>query len=72
MYPCEGWKRPFTLIERNAHMHEPDLWTDYAEAMRMSLEGNRVIARELAGLAGNIWRKATHAFEGLLHGLGQH
>ena len=53
-------------------MHEPDLWTDYAEAMRMSLEGNRVIARELAGLAGNIWRKATHAFEGLLHGLGQH
>lgn len=52
-------------------MHKPDFWTSYAEAMEMSLEGNRVIAWELAGLVSTLWKKVTHAFEGLLHGLGQ-
>ena len=53
-------------------MHESDFWTSYGEAMQMSLQGNRVIAQELAMMAGDLWKKATHAFEGLRHGLGQH
>lgn len=52
-------------------MHEPDLWASYGEAMQMSLQGNRVIAQELAAMVSDLWKKAMHAFEGLLHGLGQ-
>jgi hypothetical protein len=36
-------------------MHEPDFWTNCADAMEMSIEGNRLIVRELAELAGELW-----------------
>ena len=48
-------------------MHEPDFWTGLADAMEQSIEGNRMIARELGdlardllrrfGVAGTRWRK---------------
>ena len=53
-------------------MHKPDFWTSHGEALEMALEGNRVISHELAEMAGRLWKKATHAFEGLLQGHGQH
>jgi hypothetical protein len=51
-------------------MHEPDFWTSYAEAMEMSLEGNRLIAQEIAELAGNLWHRAVRSFNALLQSLG--
>lgn len=38
-------------------MHEPDFWTDCAEAMEKSIEGERLIAREIAAAAWNVWRR---------------
>ena len=61
-----------SLIERNAHMHKSDLWISYGEAMQMSLEGNRMIAHELAKAVSGLWKKATHFLESLLHGHGRH
>jgi hypothetical protein len=51
-------------------MNKPDFWTSYAEAMEMSLEGNRLIAHEIAELAGNLWRRAGRSLNGLLQSLG--
>ncbi len=53
-------------------MHEPDFWTNCAEAMEMSIEGNRLIAQELADLAGNLWHRMIRSLDGLLRGHGQH
>jgi hypothetical protein len=38
-------------------MHEPDVWTQSAEAMELTIEGNRLIAREIAQLARNLWHR---------------
>ena len=42
-------------------MHEPDFWTQSAEAMEMTIEGNRLIAQEVAALARDLWQRAGQA-----------
>jgi hypothetical protein len=53
-------------------MHESNFWASYAEAMELSVEGNRLIAREIAELARGLWQRAVRSFDGLIHGAGQH
>jgi hypothetical protein len=53
-------------------MYEPDFWASTAEAMELSLEGNRLIAREVAGLIRTLWQRCMHRLDGLLANLGQH
>ena len=38
-------------------MHEPDFWSNSADALELSIEGNRLIVRELADLARNLWQR---------------
>lgn len=38
-------------------MHEPDFWTCCAESMEMSIEGNRLIAAEIAWGFQTLWRR---------------
>ncbi len=42
-------------------MHEPDFWTQTAEAMELTIEGNRLIAQEIAELVRNLWHRVGHA-----------
>ena len=53
-------------------MHEPDFWTSYAEAMEMYIEGNRLIAQEIADVARNLWHRAVRSFDNLIHASGRH
>jgi hypothetical protein len=53
-------------------MHEPNFWSSCADAMELSVEGNRLIAREVADLVSGLWKRALRSFDGLLSGLGQH
>ncbi len=53
-------------------MHEPDFWTHSADAMELSIEGNRLIARELTELARRFWQRITASFDGVIEGMGQH
>jgi hypothetical protein len=69
----KGWKRPYPIsIERNADMREPDFWTSYAEAMEMSIEGNRLIAREVGDLIRGLWQRSVRSLDGMIRGSGQH
>jgi hypothetical protein len=63
---------PISIIERNANMHESDFWTNCAEAMELSIEGNRLIAREIADLLRGLWQRSLRSFDGVIRGLGQH
>jgi hypothetical protein len=45
-------------------MQEPDFWTQTAEAMELTIEGNRLIAQEIAALAHSLWQRAGHAVTG--------
>jgi hypothetical protein len=56
-----GWRRPFIFLERNATMHEPDFWTQTAEAMELTIEGNRLIAQEIAALVRDLWHRVGNA-----------
>jgi hypothetical protein len=47
-------------------MHEPDFWTQSAEAMELTIEGNRLIAQEIAALARNLWHRVTHSLVAML------
>ncbi len=47
-------------------MHEPDFWTDCAEAMELSLEGQRLIAAELADAARAGWVRVTRWLDTLI------
>jgi hypothetical protein len=47
-------------------MYESDLWTQSAEAMELSIEGNRLIARELAELAHDLWHRIGRSLAGLV------
>ncbi len=38
-------------------MQEPDFWTTSAEAMELTIEGNRLIAREIADLVITLWHR---------------
>ena len=53
-------------------MHEPDFWTSQAEAMETSIEGNRLIAEEIAGWVRDLWHRSVHSFDGRVQGVGQH
>lgn len=53
-------------------MHEPDFWTDSAEAMELTIEGNRLIAKEVGELLAHLWNRVSRAFTEVMHGLGQH
>jgi hypothetical protein len=53
-------------------MHEPDFWTQCADSMEMSIEGNRLIAREIADLVRDFWTRMARSFDGLLRGSGSH
>jgi hypothetical protein len=47
-------------------MHEPDFWTQCAEAMELSIEGRRLIAEEVAGLARSWWHEASQKLVALV------
>ncbi len=38
-----------------------DFWTQSAEAMELSIEGNRLIAQEIGALVRNLWYRAGRA-----------
>jgi hypothetical protein len=42
-------------------MHEPDFWTQSAEAMELTIEGNRLIAREIATLVRDLWHRMVRS-----------
>lgn len=47
-------------------MHEPDFWTQSAEAMELTIEGNRLIAQEIAQLARDLRHRIGRAIVGML------
>ena len=49
-------------------MHRSDFWTDWANAMELSVQGNRVIAREIGELAGRLWRRLGRGASGVVDG----
>jgi hypothetical protein len=53
-------------------MHEPDFWTNNAEALELSIEGNRLIAREIAELVHGSWLKLVRALDSAIHVIGRH
>lgn len=53
-------------------MSKPDFWSDYADAMELSVEGNRLIAQEIVELGRDLWRGVIRSFDGVLRNLGQH
>jgi hypothetical protein len=53
-------------------MNESNFWANYAESMELSIEGNRLIAREIAELARRLWQRAARSFDGLIQSVGQH
>jgi hypothetical protein len=53
-------------------MHEPDFWTNCAEAMELSIEGNRLIAREVADFLGDFWRSFARPWAEWWHDLHTH
>jgi hypothetical protein len=53
-------------------MHEPDFWADYANAMELSIEGNRLIAREIADALSELWHRGVTAFDGMVRSLSEH
>jgi hypothetical protein len=53
-------------------MYEPDFWTSSAEAMELSIEGNRLIAREIADLLRGLWQRTLRSLDGAIRGIGQH
>jgi hypothetical protein len=52
-------------------MYEHGFWADYAEAAELSVEGNRLIAQEIAAGVRSLWRRTLHWLDETLHGLGQ-
>ncbi len=53
-------------------MYESDFWTRSAEAMEQSLEGNRLIAREIADLTRSLWHRLMLSLDKVIHGQSQH
>ncbi|WP_428536148.1 hypothetical protein [Rhodopila sp.] len=49
-------------------MHESDYWVDWAKAMELSVQGNRMIAREIGELAGRLWRRLGYRVTGVVGG----
>jgi|HubBroStandDraft_2_1064218.scaffolds.fasta_scaffold1256334_1 hypothetical protein len=53
-------------------MSKGNFWADYADAMELSVEGNRLIAQEIVELGRGLWRGAVRSLDGVLRNLGQH
>jgi hypothetical protein len=68
----KGWRRPFIFLERNATMHEPDFCTQSAEAMELTIEGNRLIAQEIAALVRDLWHRVGRALAAQLSAQHRH
>jgi hypothetical protein len=45
-------------------MYDPDFWTQSADAMEQTIEGNRLIAREIADLAHDLWQRVSRSMVG--------
>lgn len=46
-------------------MHDPDFWTNCAGAMELSIEGERLIARDITDALRDMSRPPIRAFRGL-------
>lgn len=53
-------------------MYESDFWASCAEAMELSIEGNRLIGREIAAGVRGLWQRSIRSLEGMMRGFGQH
>ena len=60
------------VFERAASRHEPDIWTHYAGSLELSVDGNRLIAREIAEGAGKPWRLMVRSVGGLVRVTEEH
>jgi hypothetical protein len=47
-------------------MQEPDFWAASAEAMELTVEGNRLIAREVADMLRNLWHRLSIALTSMM------
>jgi hypothetical protein len=56
-------------VERVPSMHDRDFWTNCADAMEMSIEGDRLIAREIADAARRLYRWSIKSFQNTLQRL---
>jgi hypothetical protein len=48
-------------------MQQPDFWTQSAEAMELSVEGNRLVAHAIADWVGGLWRRVTDVLTEMLN-----
>ena len=53
-------------------MNEPNFWTQSAEAMQLTIGGNRLIAREIAELARDLWHRLTRSVVAMLSAEHRH
>jgi hypothetical protein len=53
-------------------MQEPSFWTQSADAMEMTIEGNRLIAEEIAGGLRGFWHRFGHAMVAMLSAEHRH
>lgn len=53
-------------------MSEPDFWTQSAEAMELTVEGNRLIAQEVAAFARDLWHRLGRSLVGHLSAEHRH
>jgi hypothetical protein len=67
-----GWSVLSDFDRKERKMYKSDFWTNYADAMELSIQGNQLIAREIAELARRLWHRAVRSFDGLIHSGGQH
>ncbi len=47
-------------------MQEPEFWAASAEAMELTIEGNRLIAREIADLVATLWHRLRSALTAMM------
>jgi len=53
-------------------MNSGKFWSDHADAMELSVEGNRLIAQEIVKLARDLWHGAVRSLDRALQNVGQH
>ena len=52
-------------------MHDHSFWDDCAEAMELTIEGNRLIVTEIADCLREQWHAAKNWVSETLHSVGQ-
>ena len=73
MLHCTRVEASFPSVdERKPDMHEPDFWTNCADAMELGIEGERLIVREVGDLVRDLWHRLTHALATLTQAGGVH